>query len=251
MGRVGAFQGDFSASIENEWLCARIAREFGLPVAECEMGQFEDQKVLIVERFDRRLSPDGKWWLRLPQEDMCQALAAPIGIKYESEGAPGSGEILGLLLGAKESLADRSRFFKSQVLFWMLCAPDGHARNFSVFIERGGGFSLTPLYDVLSAYPLLGRGKIKLAKEKVKLAMAVRGGHKHYYWDRIVRKHWTDAARRDGMRAAAEGILGDLAGKADAVADTVSAALPKGFPDSVADPILEGMRKAAKRLRET
>src|SRR5690554_7199405 len=27
---------------------------------------------LFRSRFDRRLSADGQWWLRLPQEDLCQ-----------------------------------------------------------------------------------------------------------------------------------------------------------------------------------
>ena len=248
MGEVGSFKGDLSTSVENEWLCSIIAREFGLEAANCEMARFEDQPVLIVERFDRRISPDGKWWLRLPQEDMCQALGTPKGIKYESEGGPGASEILNLLMGAKAPAADRSRFFKTQVLFWMLCAPDGHARNFSVFIEREGKFALTPLYDVISAYPLVGHGKNKLAKEKVKLGMAVRAGHKHYEWDRIMRRHWTDAARKEGLGESVEQILSDLSGSVEAVVTKVASGLPVGFPDSVADPVLSGMRKASKRL---
>jgi serine/threonine-protein kinase HipA len=248
MGKAGSFQGDLSASVENEWLCSLIAREFGLETAACEMARFEDQRVLIVERFDRKLSQDGTWWMRLPQEDMCQALGSSVGIKYESDGGPGASEILALLLGAKEAFSDRYRFFKTQVLFWMLCAPDGHARNFSVFIEQGGKFSLTPLYDIISAYPLLGHGRNKLAKEKVKLAMAVQANHKHYEWDRIIRRHWEDAARHAGIRTPVERIISELSQGADGVATKVAARLPKGFPDSVAEPILSGMRKAAKRL---
>ena len=30
---------------------------------------------------------------------------------------------------------------KSQVLFWLLAATDGHAKNFSVFIEPEGRFA--------------------------------------------------------------------------------------------------------------
>ncbi|WP_322887870.1 hypothetical protein ACIOG3_18100 [Yersinia rochesterensis] len=29
---------------------------------------------MIVERFDRRLSNDSRWIVRLPQEDMCQPI---------------------------------------------------------------------------------------------------------------------------------------------------------------------------------
>ena len=51
---------DLSTSVENEWLCAQIAEGFGLPVARCRMEMFGEQKTLVVERFDRRLSADGR-----------------------------------------------------------------------------------------------------------------------------------------------------------------------------------------------
>lgn len=62
----------FSDSVENEWLCAEIVREFGLPVAQCQIEQFEDIKVLVVERFDRQWH--NKFLIRIPQEDCCQAI---------------------------------------------------------------------------------------------------------------------------------------------------------------------------------
>ena len=58
-------------SVENEWLCARIVAAFGIPVASCEIGEFGENKVLVVERFDRALHSSGKYWLRLMQEDFC------------------------------------------------------------------------------------------------------------------------------------------------------------------------------------
>ena len=133
LGLVGRMQADLSTSVENEWLCAQIVREFGLPVARCDIADFEDQHVLIVERFDRRLSADRSWWQRLPQEDMCQALGIQPADKYESDGGPGMADINNLLLGSRNAAADRRLFFRAQILFWMLCAVDGHAKNFSVF----------------------------------------------------------------------------------------------------------------------
>ena len=56
LARVGNMQADFSTSVENEWLCTQIVASYGLPVANCEIASFEDQKALIVERFDRRLA---------------------------------------------------------------------------------------------------------------------------------------------------------------------------------------------------
>ena len=124
------------------------------------MAQFEDQHVLVVERFDRRLALSRDWWIRLPQEDLCQATATPPGQKYQADGGPDIPDLMSLLLGSREARSDRRTFFAAQILFWLLAAIDGHAKNFSIFIEAGGRFSLTPLYDVISAYPVMGaRGK--------------------------------------------------------------------------------------------
>ena len=140
---------DLRDSCENEWLCLKIAGAFGLPTAEAQIQQFEDVKVLVVKRFDRRWSKDGTWLIRLPQEDMCQALGVSPNLKYQSDGGPGMAEIMQTLLGAKDAEADRETFFRSQVLFWLLAAMDGHAKNFSIFIEPTGSYGLTPLYDVI------------------------------------------------------------------------------------------------------
>jgi serine/threonine protein kinase HipA of HipAB toxin-antitoxin module len=74
LGLVGHRQADLTASVENEWLCMNLLAEFGLPVARTAILQFGGQKVLGVERFDRKTHSSGKWIMRLPQEDFCQAL---------------------------------------------------------------------------------------------------------------------------------------------------------------------------------
>ena len=89
LGLVGHRKADLTASVENEWLCMNLLAEFGLPVAQTAILNFGTQKVLGVERFDRRMHPSGKWIMRLPQEDFCQALGVPPHLKYESDGGPG------------------------------------------------------------------------------------------------------------------------------------------------------------------
>ncbi len=123
---------DLSDSCENEWLCSQIAEAFGLPVAKCDILYFEDIKALVVERFDRKFSVSGDKFLRLPQEDMCQALGISPNLKYQSDGGPGIENIMSLLLGSNHAEIDRDTFFKSQVLFFLLAAIDGHAKNFSI-----------------------------------------------------------------------------------------------------------------------
>jgi serine/threonine-protein kinase HipA len=245
---IGKERIDLSASVEIEWLCGRIGRAFGLPVAAGEILRFEDQKVLAVERFDRALSGNGKWWIRLPQEDLCQAMAVPIGRKYEADGAPGMGEILSFLLGSRDALADRRTFLKSQVLFWLLAAVDGHARNFSIFLGRRGAYHLAPLYDIISLYPAMGHGRNKVAPEKAKMAMSVRGRGKHYHWDRITPRHWRESAAAWGMASEIGGILAELIEKTGEVLSGAAAGLPADFPGAVAEPVLKGLKKAVSRL---
>ncbi|HEX7156451.1 MAG TPA: HipA domain-containing protein, partial [Burkholderiaceae bacterium] len=127
MGEVGSMRADFSASVENEWLCAQLAERFGLPFARCDMERFGRHKVLVVERFDRRWM--GSWWARLPQEDFCQVEGVPPERKYEDKGGPGMTAILSTLRASESAQADRLDFLSAQLLFWLLAAPDGHAKN--------------------------------------------------------------------------------------------------------------------------
>lgn len=141
LGLVGHMKADMHASVENEWLCSEIVREFGLPVARCAIGRFGDQKALIVERFDRKKADSGEYWLRLPQEDFCQALGYPSAKKYESDGGPGIKDIARLLATSETATADLATFILSQLVFWMLAATDGHAKNFSIFLQPEGAYS--------------------------------------------------------------------------------------------------------------
>jgi serine/threonine-protein kinase HipA len=250
LGRVGNMQADLSTSVENEWICRQIVHAFGIPAANCQIADFADQHVLIVERFDRRLARDKTWWIRLPQEDMCQATGTPPAVRYEADGGPGITDIATLLLGSRNAIVDRRTFFKTQVLFWMLCATDGHAKNFSVFIEPHGRFSLTPSYDVISAYPILGGSKNQLAPQKAKLAMAVRGKNRHYTWAEIQARHWISMAKEIGLEATAEEDILHMADGAETVAETVSEMLPRGFPAEVSVPILDGLLGSANKLAD-
>lgn len=240
---------DLSTSVENEWLCARIVQAFGLPVAPCEMATFGEYKTLIVERFDRRLSAEGAWWLRLPQEDLCQATATPPGLKYENDGGPGIRRIMELLLGSERAAEDRREFMRTQIVFWLLAAIDGHAKNFSVFLLPGGAYRLTPRYDILSAHPMMGHGRGKLAPQKITMAMAVEGKNRHCRWEGIRARHWIETGKRCGLSDVA-GILAELAAQAPAVIDHVTALLPPGFPAAIADAVFAGLRQTAGSLQQ-
>lgn len=246
LGVVGNLQADMQDSVENEWLCARILRAFGLPVAPCEVAQFGARKVLVVERFDRAWQT-GRWIARLPQEDFCQALGQPGLLRYEVDGGPGMRDVLRVLAGSVRAAEDRRAFVKAQLVFWLLAATDGHAKNFSLFHERGGGYRLTPFYDVLSAWPIIGPGPRQLAWQKATLAMAVRSRNAHWKLRDIQPRHWDAVAREAGV-GDAEALLHEVHRQVPAALAAVNAQLPPGFPARVSDRIFVGLERQAARL---
>ena len=235
-------------SVENEWLCAQVLEAFGIKTATCWPAVFGKQKVLVVERFDRKLSRDGTWLMRLPQEDMCQARGLSSEMKYEKNRGPSVESIMDLLLGSSSAEADRAAFFKTQVIFWLLCAIDGHAKNFSIFLEPQGGYRLTPIYDVLSAYPVLGNGPGLLQEKKAKMAMALVGKNRHYKWSELQRRHLESTAKACGVEVSGKTLIDDLIATTSEVITQVTAKLPVGFPELVAKPILDGLGFVTQRL---
>lgn len=247
LGLVGNLQADMKDSIENEWLCAELLRGFDLPVARCRPADFGERRVLVVERFDRAWQGN-RWIARLPQEDFCQALGVPGSRKYEKLGGPGMKDILRLLV-TSEQPADLATFVKAQLLFWALAATDGHAKNFSIFLHPRGSYRLTPLYDVLSAWPIIGNGSRQLAYQKAELAMAVRGKNTHYELAGIRRRHWDNVAQFAGLKDAAN-IVDSVVQAAPSIIAEVAARLPKAFPAHVADRIFTGLKESLARLTE-
>lgn len=76
-------------------------------------------------------------------------------------------------LQAAGGCLDRATFALAQLAFWLLAATEGHAKNFSIRHRRGGRFHLAPLYGVLSAWPIIGRGANQLPYQRAKLARAL------------------------------------------------------------------------------
>jgi serine/threonine-protein kinase HipA len=248
LGLVGGKQADFSTSVDNEWLCLKLIDAYGLPVPQAEIATFGQQRVLVVERFDRTVSADGQRLLRLVQEDFCQATGTSPLVKYEAEGGPGLGVLFNLLQQSVEAERDLRTLMASQLLFWMLRAPDGHAKNFSIHLLPGGRYRMTPLYDVMSAYPVMGDGPNQWSPRALKLAMALVGKNRHYEAERIQRRHFNSTAKRFGYGETAEPMIRELVERTPAVIDQVQQALPAGFSQEVADKVLGGLQSAARAL---
>lgn len=258
LGLVGNMRADMGFSVENEWLCAQIVREFGLPMATTEMATFGAQKVLVVERFDRRwqtIAPgdqnsDGFWptkgtWIaRLPQEDFCQVTGTSPGKKYEQDGGPSLRACLDSLAGSQQADLDRTHFVLAQLAFWLLAATDGHAKNFSIFHHAGGNYNLTPLYDVLSAWPIIGHGGNLLPLHKAKLAMAVRSKNAHYRIREIQARHWLQLAQSCGAVGVWPKMLA-MTQQVDAAINRVQSILPPDFPVQIWDALSDGVKSQA------
>jgi serine/threonine-protein kinase HipA len=248
LGLVGHRKADFSTSVENEWLCMNLLAEFGLPVATTALLKFGSRKVLGVERFDRQPHFSGSWLMRLPQEDFCQALGIPSHLKYEGDGGPGLADLARILRGSIAAERDLSTLLKAQVLFWMLAAPDGHAKNFSLRVLPEGRYALTPLYDVMSIWPAEGDGASQFSYYRAKAAMAVVGKRKHYHFKDIQRWHFNSTAAKYFRRRDAADLISEVLERTPAAIDKVASRLPSDFPAKMANLIFGGVRRSAEQL---
>ncbi len=248
LGLVGGRQADFTTSVDNEWLCLRLLKAYGLETADARIASFGRQRVLVVERFDRRVAPDGRWLMRLPQEDFCQVEGCSPLRKYENEGGPGLQALFATLRQSVNAEADMKTLMATQVLFWLLRAPDGHAKNFSIQILPRGRFRLTRLYDVMSVYPVLGDGPRQWSPHDVKLAMALLGKNRHYVMHTIQRRHFDSTAQKVGYASTAEPIIEEILARTPAAIAEVQAELPRDFSPRVAETILGGLERAAGAL---
>jgi serine/threonine-protein kinase HipA len=154
---------------------------------------------------------------------------------------------MNLLQGSEQAAKDRQDFMLTQLVYWMLAAIDGHAKNFSIFLLPGGDYRLAPRYDILSAYPILGHGRGKLAPEKIRMAMAVIGKNRPYRWMEIHARHWMETAKRDGF-ANMKVVMTEVIARTPGVIHEVQHIMPKGFPAQIAGPILGGIEACAKQL---
>ena len=230
---------DLTLSVENEHLCMKLIAALGMPVADTAMATFGKKKVLVVERFDRRWTKD-KRLLRLPQEDCCQAMGVPPGNKYENQGGPGVPDLVGLFKSSDDPAHDQKLVMKANIVFWLLAATDGHAKNFSLFLHPGNRFAMTPLYDVMSLQPIFDAKQ--LAQRQMKMAMAVGKKRRYRLFD-ILPRHFLQTAELCGMgESIVLEVFTELLKDSDKAIEKTVAALPQGFQASISDSIIGGYK---------
>ena len=143
----------------NEYLSLHLARVAGLNVAKAEIKYFENEQVLEVERFDRKIISDQEIQ-KIHVIDSCQSLCLPVSYKYERNF--GSGRDVkdireGVSFEKLQSLINRCTIpliENKKILEWTivnLCLgnSDAHGKNIS-FFKDDNGMKITPFYDIVN-----------------------------------------------------------------------------------------------------
>ena len=247
-------QPDLAGFALHEHFCLRLASALDLQAAESSLQRFGDQEALVVTRYDRVSTTDGRI-VRIHQEDACQALGVSPLRKYENEGGPGPADIVALLLReSSDPATDVAAFLDALALNWAIGGTDAHAKNFSVLITPGA-VRLAPLYDLISILPYPDRVPYR------KAALAMRIDREYRLW-KIRRRHWEGLAARCGLdpEPVIERIgelLADVPGavdrvRADLLATEVQAAVPQaaGVDAEMVDRVANEVREHAARCRQ-
>ena len=154
-------------------------------------------------------------------------------------------QIIELLKSSDAPEQDIATFVRANIIFWLLGAPDGHAKNCSIFINPTG-FRLTPLYDVLSAQPSLDTSQIR--RKRFKLAMSI-GKNRHYLIHQVLPHHFMQTAKQAGISLkSVAATIEELRDTAEKCVATVIDGLENSVPQSVFEPIQKGVAERIERL---
>jgi serine/threonine-protein kinase HipA len=217
---------------ENEHLCLNLARALGLPSASSRVERFGAEVAIVVERYDRVLL-SGEW-LRVHQEDTCQALSVPPSAKYQTEGGPSARDIVELLrVHSSRPHEDIQTFVDALLYNWLIAGTDAHAKNYSLLIGAGGRVRLAPLYDVASAYAYR-----QLEPAKLKLAMKIGSSYRLRELDR---RSWTKLARE--LRIDAEQLLARALAMTKALPDSFATVKAGAAEQGLHHPNIERLQK--------
>jgi serine/threonine-protein kinase HipA len=145
--------GNLSTLAQNEYICMKLAKIFGLHAPEVDLFNIAGKEVFVVERYDR--IKEANSIKRLHQEDFCQALGIMSTSKYQNDGGPGIADIFNTITKVCTVPAMESQKFLQYVLFnYLIGNCDSHGKNYSL-LYKNSRVELSPLYDAVSTiiYP--------------------------------------------------------------------------------------------------
>lgn len=131
---------------EVEHATMMLSKMVGIETPESDIQEFNGQQTYIVERFDRRI--ENGMPVRLPMEDMVQALGLPSSEKYKVSAV----DTLTTLRKMDPSGRLGEEWLRRLAFNVAVDNCDAHARNYSVMPTSpdGESWKLSPAYDVMT-----------------------------------------------------------------------------------------------------
>jgi serine/threonine-protein kinase HipA len=169
---------DLEDTVFNEFFCMKLASLVGIEVPKVEVRKAENQHYFMIERYDRKQIDDGSF-VRLHQEDFCQASGTPPELKYENEGGVGIAKSMELIKEySAQPASDQWQFLKRVIFNYIIGNNDAHSKNFA-FLYKSNRPILAPSYDILCTEVYEGLAK--------KMAMKIGSKYKPY---EVLLRHW-------------------------------------------------------------
>ena len=157
-----------------EHITLRTAARMGIAAARTEVISNDDVQAIVVQRYDRAPTPDGRL-VRVHQEDLCQALGCSPDTKYQFQGGPTPASIAALLRSVDvPGSAQMVETFRDMLAFqWLIVGTDGHSKNYGLLL-RGAARRAAPLYDACTWIPYRQRSKISQLRLALKIGRDYR-----------------------------------------------------------------------------
>ena len=166
-----------------------LAKAVGLPVADIQLRFINKTRYIIMERYDRLRSADGKV-VRTHQEDFCQALGYGHQKKYQEDGGPSFAECFQVLRDvSSEPATDLPHLLRWQIFNMLAGNSDGHAKNLSLLYKANGEVRLAPFYDLVCTRAI----------ERIDHHLALSVGRERNPGV-IIRHNWEDMATQCDIR---------------------------------------------------
>ncbi len=126
-----------------EYAYALMAADAGIEMSECRLLEEGGRRHFMTRRFDR-LSDGGKLHM--------QSLAALGHFDFNSAGAYSYEQAFDLIKRLGLSMRAREQQFRRMIFNVVARNQDDHVKNIAFLMDKAGGWSLSPAFDVTYAY---------------------------------------------------------------------------------------------------